>query len=431
MNAIALMVAMSATGIDCGWHQLDDGNVEYVIQIEPMMVDQLKDGFEVTSEIPADLQGVRRFRIQIGDHPLIKQERIEPPRRDPRLDLPSVQPPKTDPNLDYPKSPVRPNDRGRYTPVDDRFSTAPPSTPLTMEKDRRGWYDRPNVDVTPPPITIPGAEPAARNEVAGANLIPLIGTPIPVPTIDSTPRDDRFAKRDLPPIVEPPSSTINNDPPMQLIPLLGTPISVPSIDAPTFANPQDLGPRTPIVEQPNDGAFRLPERNDDRGRGATIPPLMDDSRGGVPILPPLTTNEPRADRTQNRVLPPPSYDRPDRSADRRELLWPSQEEQTPPAVGPHRNDTTAVQERPPAYVNPPSNTAPVRPVSHNQADEEGGSPSDIGADEKYVGKEPTRPMWIPLLATLVLLFTSVGGNVYLSWIAWEANSRYRSMIGHR
>jgi hypothetical protein len=429
MNAIALMVAMSATGIDCGWHQLEDGDVEYVIQIEPMMVDQLKDGFIVTSEIPEDLRGVRRFRIQIGDQPLT-QEKIEPPRRDPRLDLLGVQPPTADRSSVYPKAPVRPDDRGRYTPVNDRFSNAPPNTPLTAEKERGGWYDRPKLDVAPPPIAIPGTERETQNELAGASLIPLIGTPIPVPTIDDAPRDPRSGGGGLPPIVSRPAETGNGQPPMQLIPLLGTPISVPTIDAPTQDNPFDFSRRPRIVEQPDSDAFR-PPRTADRGQGASIPPLLDGGRAGAPILPPLTSSEPKMDGIHNPILPPPTYERSDRSADRRSLLWPSEEEQLPPTTDPRHNDTTSASERPPAYVNPPENSSPVSSASYNETDEEGGSPSDIGADEKYGVEEPPRSMLIPLLATLLLLFTSVGGNVYLSWIAWEANSRYRSMIGHR
>ena len=42
--------------------------------------------------------------------------------------------------------------------------------------------------------------------------------------------------------------------------------------------------------------------------------------------------------------------------------------------------------------------------------------------------EPAQP-WLPLTAALFALFASLGGNIYLVWVAWDARSRYRALVG--
>ena len=51
-----------------------------MIQIEPELLDELRQGKEIVSEIPDDLQHVRRFRIRVGDSP-VPREKL-PPRTD-------------------------------------------------------------------------------------------------------------------------------------------------------------------------------------------------------------------------------------------------------------------------------------------------------------------------------------------------------------
>lgn len=66
MNGIAILVALAAVGVDYGWQPASDGQLEYIIQIEPAMLDALKNGRTITSEIHPDARDVRRFRIQVG-----------------------------------------------------------------------------------------------------------------------------------------------------------------------------------------------------------------------------------------------------------------------------------------------------------------------------------------------------------------------------
>ena len=36
--------------------------------------------------------------------------------------------------------------------------------------------------------------------------------------------------------------------------------------------------------------------------------------------------------------------------------------------------------------------------------------------------------WLPLCLTVVALFASMGGNIFLGWITWDVRSRYRSLL---
>lgn len=70
MQTLALMVVAAAVGIDIGWQQLDDGSYEYIIQIEPEMVDALHEGRDILSDLPPALRNIRRYRITVGNDPL-------------------------------------------------------------------------------------------------------------------------------------------------------------------------------------------------------------------------------------------------------------------------------------------------------------------------------------------------------------------------
>jgi hypothetical protein len=57
------------------------------------------------------------------------------------------------------------------------------------------------------------------------------------------------------------------------------------------------------------------------------------------------------------------------------------------------------------------------------------APASPAPDETASGQpdEPRRP-WGALLATLMGLFASLGGNAYLGWITWETRRRYRQAV---
>jgi hypothetical protein len=78
MNGVALLVALSALGIDHTWRSTQDGQVEYVLQVEPVFLQHLLDGQEIKSELPLTMQRVDRICIRIGSGSLKKLDRMAP-----------------------------------------------------------------------------------------------------------------------------------------------------------------------------------------------------------------------------------------------------------------------------------------------------------------------------------------------------------------
>lgn len=85
MNALAVLVAAVAVGIDTGWEPVAGGGVVYTIQIEPEAIDGLMRGQDIYSDIPRDFDQVTSFRIMVGNDPLLHEGEALPPlppRRD-------------------------------------------------------------------------------------------------------------------------------------------------------------------------------------------------------------------------------------------------------------------------------------------------------------------------------------------------------------
>ncbi|MHB8953357.1 MAG: hypothetical protein ACYC4U_10345 [Pirellulaceae bacterium] len=72
MNGIAVLLSLAAVGVDYGWQPGVDGQLEYIIQIEPTLLGSLESGREIVSEIHPEARGVRRIRIRVGTAALPK-----------------------------------------------------------------------------------------------------------------------------------------------------------------------------------------------------------------------------------------------------------------------------------------------------------------------------------------------------------------------
>jgi len=66
MNAVALMVALAAAGVDYQVETTSDKQQQYTIQIEPELLLRVAGGEEIHSEVPADAGPLQRLCIRIG-----------------------------------------------------------------------------------------------------------------------------------------------------------------------------------------------------------------------------------------------------------------------------------------------------------------------------------------------------------------------------
>ncbi|MCG8586035.1 MAG: hypothetical protein MI757_15110 [Pirellulales bacterium] len=77
MNSAAILLTMATLGVDVGWQELEDGSIEYIIQIEPQLVGSLKDGADLTSGIRPELRNIRRYRVVVGTDKLPRNPPLE------------------------------------------------------------------------------------------------------------------------------------------------------------------------------------------------------------------------------------------------------------------------------------------------------------------------------------------------------------------
>ena len=67
MTGLLVCLSAAALGVDYGWQPIAGGGIEYVIQIEPQMLESLKQGEGVSSALPPGAKDIRRYRIMVGD----------------------------------------------------------------------------------------------------------------------------------------------------------------------------------------------------------------------------------------------------------------------------------------------------------------------------------------------------------------------------
>ena len=69
MNGLAVLLCVATLGVQQSWRTTEEGQLEYVLQVEPTFLATLEQGETVTSTLPATAKEVHRFclRISAGD----------------------------------------------------------------------------------------------------------------------------------------------------------------------------------------------------------------------------------------------------------------------------------------------------------------------------------------------------------------------------
>ncbi|MCA9247582.1 MAG: hypothetical protein KDA42_10715 [Planctomycetales bacterium] len=76
MHACSLMLMATALGVNSGWQPLEEGGMEYIVQIQPELFESMRAGEVITSIVPDGVEAVRSFKVVVGDE---RPPRIDPP----------------------------------------------------------------------------------------------------------------------------------------------------------------------------------------------------------------------------------------------------------------------------------------------------------------------------------------------------------------
>lgn len=82
MSAIIVCLSAAVLGVDYGWQPVAGGGIEYIIQIEPELLDSLKAGHDLFSDLPAAARNIRSYRITVGSGRLPHHGEPLPPPAD-------------------------------------------------------------------------------------------------------------------------------------------------------------------------------------------------------------------------------------------------------------------------------------------------------------------------------------------------------------
>lgn len=97
MAGMIVCLSTAVIGVDFGWQPVAGGGVEYIIQIEPNMLERLKDGQDIFSDLPPRARNIRGYRITVGTARLPHHGQPPPLDADGQDTAPSV--PRSDAGL--------------------------------------------------------------------------------------------------------------------------------------------------------------------------------------------------------------------------------------------------------------------------------------------------------------------------------------------
>jgi hypothetical protein len=81
---VCLSFAVTAQAVHMGWQMLPDGGIEYLVQVEPDLLDSfIRDGGCASSDLPPTLRDIRSIRILVGNEKLPNQDNLAGPPQSP------------------------------------------------------------------------------------------------------------------------------------------------------------------------------------------------------------------------------------------------------------------------------------------------------------------------------------------------------------
>lgn len=406
MNGIVILMSMAALGVDYGWQPGRDGQLEYIVQIEPELLESLQRGAEIVSEIHPDARGVRRFRIRVGTGPLPRLGRTRPESSPARLST-------TDSPGAFPAAGGV--DAAAGTGLGPRLQIEPPPSADGAGDAARPSSDRSPVLQLPPPPVIVDADGKRSVLVRQRDTGPGQAQAADAPAAE-------VASRPSPPNApsngnrERASATIS-DAPSLVIP------APPTDTAPALQR----GSQWPGTNASNASSFEAPPTLD------VIPAPKNDGRAWQPpaTAPPSSTPEITRPPVRPIWSPHPQNDSPApiRDPDAARGSEPERTQEATPTDIAAKSPEITREETPPTAQSRPAKAGPdlMSQLAKQQRGAAARKPTiDPKTAEKLVEMQASKP-WLPLVFTSLALFLSIAANLYLGWIAVGVFRRYRDM----
>jgi len=411
-----LLVAAAALAVDYGWQTNPAGEVEYIIQVEPELLDSLRSGQQLVSEIPPELQNVRRVIVRVGRgalaHPL-------PARTAPGLTAPGLSAPGLRPS-------PQPNNwtGGTPTPATPPGGFSPRGAPGSFLGNNNG-----------------NAAGGVAGSFLGGAIAPRAGTGFnnqPPTTGFNTPRGAPLGATGRP--LPPPPDEVTDAAGQQFTPN----------PQPTFTTPGSPAPRTPGFSAPNllnpqtrTPTIRQPQLNPPLRSPATPSPQPTLPRSPAPTA--VVTN-PAAEAPFNPVDPngrrpfsvtsgqfnpsTPTVVVTNPGAGNPRTTNPGVTFGQPPTGGFSTGSLTSIPDIGRTRGDDGIITSPhVNPVTNGELDNmvADAQPSlNRSEARKLETIAEAKHRWT-MNALTVLLFASIALNLYLVWIARSAYRRYRTL----
>ena len=428
MNGFTLLMTLASLGVDFSYGTTTDKQREYTIQIEPEVVPLLSSGQHIDSDVPVEAGQIQRLCIRVGMTPIthtavseqaFRQLLVSAARtasRDPALSSgetqvsivwPATGNPQQAFGVSHGYQPDQQNQQEYYVQIDPTtFRTLAPGDEIHATID-------------------PAAGRVARFVVsAGNQQLPKVaarptqsaGTPLPqsVAPLAGTKERSRFQNIGDAPLapISSPAAAGDGARSGEYTPFAGTDArqgatawNSPATDYPRQqsqpgSNYGGYGGNDPLANRGTQGLYPLPPETapSDPRAGYGAPPTghagnFNPSYGAAPLAnePPIATG-----------YPPPVA---------------GQQQQYPQSA--NRYDAQVADNR---YANARTATAPLTPQSNAPL-----ATTNFAPTAAPLPAAQDKP-WTPFLLSMVALFFSIGGNLYLAWTALEFHSRYRNAI---
>lgn len=472
MNGIALLLVAATIGVEYDWQTTDDGQIEYVLIVEPDFLTSLSEGSEIRSSVPPELESVQRLCIRIAQpakggvapRPSAPRKVAAESFRSTRIGLRAAEPvtifwkalapnPEESQNVKYGWQPTKDGIQEYFVQLDPKFlrTLQPGDEIFTQLSTEAGRTDTFVVFSNTKPLPKVAGRPAAAPPLAGPPTAPTFGpsafTPAggpPPVTFGPSP----VAPNGGPPAFSPPRTFgVNDDPTLdpngsRVNPATGYE------PAPAPYSPPATGFNQPGTPGNQLGAPRQPDaygNNGLRNQPGTNPQL--------PATDPYRRDlNPSRNPQQNELFPAGNYQNNSFASTNPGANLPNG--QPPMGNAPYRPGVGYPQDNfnnnppmnPPNLnppqpgfndprLQPPTTAIDYRPTTNdNQLASVPNNNSlrpNVRDDLRLNPNTPAVPAekpWWPFVFVAFGLFISIGANLYLGWTAAEFYSRYRLAV---